>query len=328
MKAPERGKLEEAPIVVRGRQDAASRGEQSDQAAHLRKLASAGAPENGGRRLQSIAVLSGKGGVGKTHLCVNLGIALSRLGRRVLIFDADLGMANVDLLFGMMPTKTLKSVISGSADVRSTLVSLGENLKVLPGGAGMQDLADMDQNRQYELIGELATLEDEADTIVIDTSAGIHNSILSFALASDMTLLLTTPEPTSVRDAYGVLKSLVQRSGGRVDIRLVVNMAMSNEEARGVAERMQGASRQFLGVPVPYLGYIPWDRKVREAVQLRRPLVELYESTAVGRSFYAIAEQIAGQGAGEEEALLADRQEAKGIRSFLFKLTKRLGLGA
>ncbi|HQF91252.1 MAG TPA: MinD/ParA family protein [Synergistaceae bacterium] len=295
-----------------------------DQAALLRSMVSAYA--GGGnplrnRGIRTIAVVSGKGGVGKTNLSVNLALALGSQGWRVAVMDADLGLANVDILFGMMPKYNLGHVIRGQRDLEDILVTVEERVMVIPGGAGVQELADLDQGRQAELIEKLAALEGKVDILMVDTGAGIHRNIISFALASDTTVLLTSPEPTSIRDAYGVLKSLVMSSAGGLDVRLLVNMAMSDEEAEAVAERIQMAANQFLGISVPYIGQIPWDKKVRDAVQERRPFFSSFPGC---RASLALLE-VAGRLVGPEN--ITDDGAGRGVKSFLFRLTRRLGLG-
>ena len=295
-----------------------------DQAASLRTLIS-GQGASKPRGMKTIAILSGKGGVGKTNLSSNLALAMGRMGVRVAVLDADLGLANVDILFGMMPKYNLGHVIHGQRELEEVMVTVEENVSVIPGGAGVQELADLDQVRQATLIEKLATLEGKLDVLIVDTGAGIHRNIISFALAADTTLLLTSPEPTSIRDAYGVLKSLVISSGGNVDVRLLVNLAMAEDEAEAVAERIQLAANQFLSLSVPYVGYVPWDRKVREAVQARRPFLSAFPTCRASQSLYGIASRLLGPDAvlQEGEDVLAGR----GLKAFLFRLTRRFGLG-
>lgn len=303
---------------------ASSRGAAEDQATLLRSMVSAQAGGNTvvrNRGLRTITVVSGKGGVGKTNLSVNLALAMGSQGFRVAVLDADLGLANVDILFGMMPKYNLGHVIHGHRQLEEILVSVEENVLVIPGGAGVQELADLDQIQQAELIEKLAVLEGKVDVLLVDTGAGIHRNIISFALAADTTVLLTSPEPTSIRDAYGVLKSLTVGAGGDVDVRLLVNMAMSDDEAEAVAERIQMAANQFLGLSVPYIGQIPWDRKVRDAVQERRPFFTSFPGCRASQALLGVA----GRLSGPDNAV--DDGWGRGLKSFLFRLTRRLGLG-
>lgn len=300
------------------------RGEFLDQATELRSLVSGQSGVSRGKGMRTIAVLSGKGGVGKTNISVNLALAMNSMGIRVAILDADLGLANVDILFGMMPKYNLSHVIRGVRELEDVIVTVKDDVLIIPGGAGVQELAELDQTRQLALIDKLNSLEGRVDVLLVDTSAGIHRNILSFALASDTTILLTTPEPTAIRDAYGVLKSLALNVAGNLDVNLLVNMAMSEEEAAAVAERIQMAANQFLSIPVPYVGYIPWDKKVREAVQLRQPFFEAFPTCRASLSLAGIAGRLA-----RVETVSRDSEEGRqgrGVKAFLFRLTRRLGL--
>ncbi len=266
----------------------------NDQAASLRQFVSEN-PESSEkvRRGRSLAILSGKGGVGKTNLAVNLALAAGQEGARVVVLDADLGLANVDILFGMMPRYNLSHVITGEKSLEEIIVTVDENVKIIPGGAGIQSLADLSSSRREELLQKFSVLEATEDFLLVDTAAGIYDSVLAFALAVETVLLVTTPEPTSIRDAYGVLKALSRIEGGiKKDVRLLVNMAYNEEDAQSVAERVQMAANQFLGMSVPFVGYVPWDPNIRKAVQKRRPFYLSYPSTGASKALSSIARRL------------------------------------
>ena len=247
-----------------------------DQATLLRELVSDkndGTERDKIRGMRSIAILSGKGGVGKSNLAVNLALALAEKGMRMAILDADLGLANIDILFGVMPKFNLGHVLRGDKELSDIILKVSERVSIIPGGAGLKELADIDAQRQSWMISRLSVLEDETDILLLDTSAGIHKNVISFAMASDLTLLLTTPEPTAIRDSYSVLKSLVQTVGTGFEARIVVNMVSNEAEGLSVAERISSAAEQFLDFKVPYLGCIIYDPAIREAVKNRRPLL-------------------------------------------------------
>ena len=232
----------------------------SDQARELRRIVELHRQEtrNSGN-LRTIAVLSGKGGVGKSNFSVNLACALAEQGRRVILLDADLGLANVDMLCGITAKYNLANLIDGSRGLDDILVQFSHNVWVLPGGSGIRELADLDESHLEALIEELGKLEDRADILLIDTGAGIHRGVLTFAMAADTAILITTPEPTSIRDAYGVLKALTTAPAGgglKNDIAFVVNMANSETEGQEVANRIRMAANQFLGISVNYMGCI------------------------------------------------------------------------
>ena len=270
----------------------------NDQASALREMVSgkrgsaldAGAAKPAGMR--SIAVLSGKGGVGKSNIAVNLAIALAEIEQRVSVLDADLGLANIDILFGVVPKYNLGHVLRGDKELPEILFKVEDRVSIIPGGAGLQELSDLDQQRQSWIIARLAFLEEETDILLLDTSAGIHRTVIDFALSSDMSLLVTTPEPTAIRDAYSVLKSLCQVSSGRARIGLVVNMAADEKEGLLISDRIISAADQFLGFKIPYLGCVVWDAAVRESVKNRKPLLLSGESTPAAACFRALARRI------------------------------------
>ncbi len=295
----------------------------ADQAGELRRIVAGRRRKLSGLPgLRSIAVLSGKGGVGKSNLAVNLGLALTASGKKVVILDADLGMANVDLLCGIAPKFTLAHLVKGERSVEEVLVSLENGLLLLPGGPGVQELAELGDDAQSLLIDRLSVLEGLADILMIDTGAGIHKNTLSFGVAADSTILVTTPEPTSIRDVYGVLKTLAINTGSRIDVTLVVNMAGSHSEGNEVAERIQMAANQFLSLPVAYGGSILLDECVGKAVRMRTPFFLAAPSCQASRDIAAIAQKLSG--ADEHQDSLSGR----GIKSFFFRLARGLGLGA
>ncbi|MDR1884915.1 MAG: P-loop NTPase, partial [Synergistaceae bacterium] len=174
-----------------------------DQATVLRELVSDRRAVVAASRIsgmRSIAILSGKGGVGKSNLAVNLGLAMAEMGLRVTILDADLGLANIDILFGVVPKFNMGHVLRGDKELQEIVYRVGDLISIIPGGAGLRELADIDDQRRAWIIERLSSLEDETDVLILDTSAGIHKNVLAFAAASDLALLVTTPEPTAIRD--------------------------------------------------------------------------------------------------------------------------------
>jgi ATPases involved in chromosome partitioning len=165
--------------------------------------------------MRSIAILSGKGGVGKTNVAVNLALALGELGLRTAVLDADLGLANVDVLLGVVPKFNLGHVLRGEKEMKEIVLAVNSKVSIIPGGSGLRELADLDDQKQSWFIEKLSALEDDLDLLILDTGAGIQRNVLAFAMAADRTILLTTPEPTAIRDSYSVLKSLCQASKGQ-----------------------------------------------------------------------------------------------------------------
>jgi len=244
---------------------------------------------------KSIAIISGKGGVGKSNIAVNLALALGgRWNVPTALIDADLGLANADVLVGLEARLTLENVFSGELSVRDILAPVSENVWLVPGGSDIPELADMAPKRRRRLLSEMLFLDDLVDVIVIDGGAGIHSSVLDFALAADAVVVVTTPEPTAIRDAYSMIKSLSGASPGRPGIRekelfLLVNMAYSDREAAMAAKRLVDASGRFLGIDLEVLAFLPHDARVPKSVKARRPVLAGYPGCAFSRILSGVA---------------------------------------
>ncbi|MCR4817640.1 MAG: MinD/ParA family protein [Fretibacterium sp.] len=293
-----------------------------DQAGDLRRIVEEKRQElrhrGRGSHLRTLAVLSGKGGVGKSNVSVSLSCALADQGKRVVLLDADLGMANLDILCGVSAKYNLSHLVTGSRELNEILIPLEKRVFLLPGGVGLKEMADLDDEGMERVFDLLMTLEDQADILILDTGAGIHKGVLSFAHAADMTLLVTTPEPTSVRDAYGVIKSL--GGGGQKpgeELMLVVNMAGSRDEAREVAERIRMASMQFLGNAPAYLGYILRDDSVERAVRSRKIFYRSHPSSSAANCIKRLTNELLRLWEGRPVPV-----EPKGLRSFFLRLTR------
>lgn len=222
------------------------------------------------RLAQAIAITSGKGGVGKTNLAVNLAVCFARQNRRVCLLDADLGLANADILCNLTPRLTLEQVAGGRCRLAEAMLPAPGGFRLIPGACGVARLADLDGVERQTLIGQLAALDRVADDLIIDTAAGLGASVLAFVAASSRVLVVTTPEPTAMTDAYGMIKALAA-FGRPLDVCLVVNMVTSEAEGRGVFDRMNRVSRTFLDRTLDYGGAVPTDDAVREAIRHRVP---------------------------------------------------------
>lgn len=245
------------------------------------------APE---RRTPVVCITSGKGGVGKTNLCVNLSIALAKKGLRTTLLDADLGMANADVLCGLSPARRLERVVgfagprSDSPDApRAGLCDIAVDapggFRLVPGAVGVARMADLSDRERDIILNGLSELDATSDAIVIDTGAGASPGVTTFARAADLTLVIATPEPTSIADAYGMVKCLLlgpgadARTRDSIRIELVINQARDEGEARAVHTRISGVAERFLRYPVPMLAWIPPDPALPAAVRARRPLM-------------------------------------------------------
>ncbi|MEW6661741.1 MAG: MinD/ParA family protein [Bacillota bacterium] len=277
-----------------------------DQATRLRELTGFLQRENKQAppvNLRVIAVTSGKGGVGKTNVVVNLAIALAQMGKRVIILDADLGMANVDVLMGLIPRYNLMDVIEGQRTIKDIILRGPANVGLIPGGSGMQELANLEYYQRERLLQGLQGFEDEADFLLIDTGAGISKNVIGFVSAAHEVIVVVTPEPTSITDAYGVIKVL-SRIKVHDWVNLVVNRAANLTEACQTAEKVVTAASRFLKFKVVHLGSIADDRTVGRAIMSQEPLITAFPNSAAAKNLREIAgaiitgEQAANRGMG------------------------------
>ncbi len=224
------------------------------------------------RSMEVITITSGKGGVGKTNFAVNFAIALAKRGKRVIIMDADFGLANVDLVLGMRSKYDITDLLSGEKTVNEVMVKGYEGIKFISGGSGLTELLNITDGQLERLMSNIACLEKETDILIIDTGAGVSDRVLRMVNASDETLLVITPEPTSIMDAFAVIKIMVAENKLH-KIRIIVNRADNEEEAKIIAENFIDVVEKFLGVRIGSLGFIPMDRSVVQAIKNQIPFI-------------------------------------------------------
>ena len=275
-----------------------------DQAARLRELVStarAPAPP----RARVVAVTSGKGGVGKSSIALNLAVAAAgRFGRTVLV-DADLGLANLDVMCGLSVRSGLADVIAGRKRLSEIILRTPYGVELVPGASGIARLADLGDEDRGRLLSEMHALEREADLVVVDTGAGVARNVVRVAAAADEIFVVATPEPTSITDAYATIK-LISRCSGHGRLAVVVNQASSRREATRVSERIAAVSRKFLAAEVRPAGCILTDPRVARAVRLRRPLVKAFPASSAALGIAAIARGLPGaNGAGAHTGFIA-----------------------
>ena len=248
------------------------------------------APAAAEKRPRIVAVTSGKGGVGKSSIAVNLGLTLARYGRRVCILDADTGLANVNILLGLRPGRSLEHVLAGECPIEDIMLEAAHGLKVIPGANGISECVNLDPARQQRLVTELSRIEGEFDYLLLDTAAGISETTLDFLSASHQVLLVITPEPTSLTDAFSLLKLALRRHP--VVCEVVVNMAANFNEARSVFQRFHGAVAKYLDTDVSFLGFIQRDESMRTAVSLQHPVSLFPEKDPSSRPFQRLADAL------------------------------------
>ncbi len=240
-----------------------------------------------------ISVTSGKGGVGKTNFTINLAISLSNLGYSVMVMDADIGLANIDVLLGIFPKETISSVLNGNKKITDIMIDGPNGIKIVAGGSGIYDLFQLNHESLEYLKNQLIELESLFDFVLIDTGAGISEIVMSFVTAANEVVLVTTPEPTSLTDVYALIKAL-RIKGCNNKLHLVVNRAENQNEAIGVFEKLNIASNKFLNTKIENLGYILNSKLVVEAVKNQHPFINLYPNSPISKSINSIAIKIAG----------------------------------
>jgi flagellar biosynthesis protein FlhG len=243
------------------------------------------------RRLRTIAITSGKGGVGKSNVAVNVALELADLGHRVSLLDADLALANVDVLLGLNPQYHLGHLLSGQRALKEVVIEVEDGLRLIPGGSGIEDLANLSQAQHARLIHELQSLESEADFMIIDTAAGIAENVTGVLRAVDEVVVVTTPDPTSVVDAYAMIKMLHKRMPSK-PIWVVINDVVGIGDAERIFTQLQAAATRFLDRRLLHLGAIPRDAELAEAVREQEPVVRYAPRTPASRALRLIAREL------------------------------------
>ena len=248
-----------------------------DQAAGLRRMANP-------RPVKVIAVTSGKGGVGKTNISANLSMALSQRGKDVLLLDADLGLANVDVLLGLRPKYTLSDVISGSRTLEEIIINGPDSLKIIPASSGIRNMADLDAMEHAGIIRAFSELSHSIDVLMIDTAAGISDSVISFTRAAQEVIVVVCDEPTSITDAYALIKVL-NKDYGICRFRVISNMVHSLQEGRELFKKIMTVTDKYLEVQLDFMGMVPYDDYLRKAVQRQKAVIDAYPRSKSALAF-------------------------------------------
>ena len=263
----------------------------NDQANRLRALARTQAPEPTLFTSRVMAIASGKGGVGKTNVVAGLAMALAQQGQRVLVLDADFGLANLDILLGLNHVLTLEHVLRGEKLMEEILLDGPFGIHIIPASSGIQEFTRLDAIAEMRLVQGLQRISADHDWLLIDTAAGIHDSVIKLLMAAQEVLLVTTPEPTALVDAYAMVK-VVHLRDPQKPLWLLVNNAQGPEEAEETIDQLQAATRRFLNRDLNVLGMLPADPWVLQAVRQQRGVVELFPQAPVSLAFLAAARQL------------------------------------
>ena len=272
----------------------------ADQAERLRDLFSGKTKPTefvGQVKTRIITIASGKGGVGKTSLTVNLAIALSNAGQKVMILDADLGMANVDIMMGLTPRCTLYDVLQGHKTLQEIIIETSAGVNIVPGCSGIFEAANIGRSQREDLVRELEEYAREMDFILIDTGAGISQVVLGFIASADDVIIVVTPEPTSITDAYGIIK-ILSRFKLHKQVYLVINMANSLQEAQESARKIEIVADRYLQIKIIRLGVMYSDNSVKKSIKEMTPFIIKYPRSQVSQDVIQIANNIVEQKIG------------------------------
>lgn len=235
-----------------------------------------------------ISVTSGKGGVGKSNTSVNIALQFQRQGKRVIIFDADFGLANIEVMFGIIPKYNLGDLMFKGKELKEIITPGPEGVGFISGGSGIAKLVNLDKEQIKRLVGKLSELDELADVIIIDTGAGISSSVMEFLVASPETILVTTPEPASITDSYALLKALSMNedySPEKCKVKLIANRVGKKEEGQNLYEKLSAVSSRFLNIELEYLGAIPFDNNITKAVMTQEPVLLKYPGSVSSKCY-------------------------------------------
>lgn len=261
-----------------------------DQAEQLRNIVKQQNKKQ--RSARVITVTSGKGGVGKSNVSVNLAIQMSRLGKRAVILDADFGLANIEVMLGMRPQYNLADMMFRGKDVKDIICTGPEDIGFISGGSGLREMTNLNKDQILSLVRTMYELDHYADVVIIDTGAGISDTVIELVASSSEVLLVATPEPTSITDAYALLKTLHRHDGfeaGSTSIKMIGNRIQSYEEGKELYLKLNTVVNKFLGMEIEYLGAIPYDECLPRAVMQQQPVSLAYPDAPSARAMLELA---------------------------------------
>ena len=248
-------------------------------------------PEGRRSNARVIAVTSGKGGVGKTNIVANLGYAFSRLGQKVLILDADLGLGNLDVLLGIAPKYNLSHVITGEKSISEIIVEGPGHMLILPASSGIQELTQLTQSQKIQILKELDKMIDSVDIFLIDTAAGISSNVMDFNVTAHEIIVVVSPEPTSITDAYALMKVLSLKYAEKC-CKVIVNQAGTSQQGREVFRQLNLVAERFLDMTIDYLGSVLFDANITKGVKNQKLVSDLYPDARASKCFSDLARKI------------------------------------
>jgi len=255
----------------------------ADQASGLRRMVKP-------RPIRVIAVTGGKGGVGKTNVSINLAVSMSEMGRRVMILDADLGLANIDIALGLHSEYDLSHVLSGERSLNEVILDGPAGVRVVPASSGVQEMAELSRAEHAGLINAFSEISDDLDVLIIDTAAGISDTVVSFSRAAQELVIVVCDEPASITDAYALIK-LLNREYSVNRFRILANMVRSTQEGRDLYNKLYRVTDRYLDVMLNYMGCIPYDESLRKAVKSQKPVVQAFPRSPSSQAFKNIAKK-------------------------------------
>lgn len=291
-----------------------------DQAQNLRNIIKAGGTKEVLSRV--ITVTSGKGGVGKSNLAINLAISLSRLGKKVVVLDADFGLANIEVMLGIRPQYNLSDLMFRGKSLSEIITEGPENVGFISGGSGIREMTNLTKEQLINLSSRLSELDRQTDVVIIDTGAGISGNVMEFVVLSGEVLLIATPEPTSITDAYALLKTLNYQpefTREHCHIKLIANKVSNEKDGRELFEKLSVVADKFLNISLEYMGAVPSDNNMSKAVMKQQPLSVAYPNSQAARAIDDMARILA---APQGEAVIKSvRRGLVGIFSETLKRT-------
>ena len=255
-----------------------------DQAAGLRRMQKP-------HPVRVITVTGGKGGVGKTNVSVNLALSLCQAGKKVMIMDADLGLGNIDILLGLHPQYNLSNVINGERDLEEIIVEGPHGLTIIPAASGVQEMAELNPIQHAGLVQAFSQLSQQIDVLIVDTAAGISDSVMTFSKAAQEVLVVVCDEPASITDAYGLIK-LLNRDHGLFRFRILANMVKSAQQGREVYEKITKVTDRFLDVAMDYIGHVPYDDYVIKSIRKQQAVVDAFPRSKATMAYKTLAEKV------------------------------------